>query len=110
MLRDINFMVGGEAGQGGQSVGFLLAKAFARGGYHVFAYQDYESRVRGGHNFFRVRVKESQVMAIAEPVDILIALNKESIDLHQKEVTKGGVIVFDAESAKDISTEGNLFG
>ena len=110
MLRDINFMVGGEAGQGVQSVGFLLAKAFARGGYHVFADQDYESRVRGGHNFFRVRVKESQVMAIAEPVDVLIALNKESIDLHRQEVTKGGVIVFDAEAVKDISTEGNLFG
>ena len=26
MLRDINFMVGGEAGQGVQSVGFLLRK------------------------------------------------------------------------------------
>ena len=110
MVRDINFMVGGEAGQGVQSVGFLLAKAFARGGYHVFADQDYESRVRGGHNFFRVRVKESQVMAIAEPVDMLIALNKESIDLHRQEVTEGGVIVFDGETVKDISTEGNLFG
>jgi 2-oxoglutarate ferredoxin oxidoreductase subunit alpha len=103
-------MVGGEAGQGVQSVGFLLAKDFARSGYHVFADQDYESRVRGGHNFFRVRVKESQVMAAAEPVDVLIALNKESIDLHRKEVTNDGVIVFDAESVKDISTGGNLFG
>ncbi|MBI3040206.1 MAG: 2-oxoacid:acceptor oxidoreductase subunit alpha [Chloroflexi bacterium] len=54
MPIDVNFMVGGEAGQGVQSVGFILAKAFTRGGYHVFVDQDYESRVRGGHNFYRV--------------------------------------------------------
>ena len=57
MESQLNVMVGGEAGQGVQSVGFILAKAFARGEYHVFADQDYESRVRGGHNFFRVRAK-----------------------------------------------------
>lgn len=97
MTVDINFMVGGEAGQGVQSVGFLLAKTLARGGYHIFADQDYDSRIRGGHNFFRVRVRDSRVGAIAEAVDMLIALNKASIDLHQKELATGGVILFDGE-------------
>lgn len=110
MPVDINFMVGGEAGQGVQSVGFLLAKAFARGGYHVFADQDYESRIRGGHNFFRVRVKDSRVGAIAEPVDMLLALNKESVDLHRTELAEKGVALFDGERIKDISRNGNLFG
>jgi 2-oxoglutarate ferredoxin oxidoreductase subunit alpha len=100
MTVDMNFMIGGEAGQGVQLIGFLLAKALARGGYHIFADQDYESRIRGGHNFFRVRVKDSHAGAIAEPVDMLIALNKESIDLHQKEVS--GVIIFDGEKIKDV--------
>jgi len=82
MPIDFNFMIGGEAGQGLQSVGFLLAKVFARGGYHVFADQDYESRVRGGHNFFRIRVGDGQIGAIIEPVNILIALNRDRIELH----------------------------
>jgi 2-oxoglutarate ferredoxin oxidoreductase subunit alpha len=97
MTAEINFMVGGEAGQGVQSVGLLLAKAMARWGYHVFADQDYESRVRGGHNFFRIRASDAHVEAIRESVDILIALNKESIDLHHHELAKGGVIVYDGE-------------
>jgi 2-oxoglutarate ferredoxin oxidoreductase subunit alpha len=109
MPVDFNFMVGGEAGQGVQSVGFLLAKAFARNGYHIFADQDYESRIRGGHNFFRVRVKDSQVSAIAEPVDMLVALNKESIDLHRKELAAGGIAIFDGEKIRDISAD-RLFG
>jgi len=103
MPIDFNFMVGGEAGQGVQSVGFLLAKVFARGGYHVFADQDYESRVRGGHNFFRIRVSDSKVDAIAEDVDILIALNMDSIELHQPNMVTQGTIIFDGEKIKGIS-------
>ena len=53
MPIDLNFMVGGEAGQGIQTIGFVLGKTMARGGLHVFADQDYESRIRGGHNFLQ---------------------------------------------------------
>jgi len=97
-------MVGGEAGQGVQSVGFLLAKVFARGGYHIFADQDYESRVRGGHNFFRVRISNNRIGAIAEDVDILIALDSKSIELHQAEVSSRGIIIFDGERVKGVSS------
>ena len=110
MPVNFNLMVGGEAGQGVQSVGFLLAKVFARGGYHVFADQDYESRVRGGHNFFRVRVSDAGAGAIAEKVDILIALNRDSIELHQAELADGGIIIFDNEKVRDIGDDGSLFG
>ena len=102
MANEINIMVGGEAGQGVQSVGFLLAKALTRWGYHIFADQDYESRVRGGHNFFRVRAGDSPVEAISEAVDILVALNKETIDLHRQEIRDGGVIIYDGEKIKGL--------
>ena len=55
MAIDFNIMVGGEAGQGVQSVGAMLARVLARRGFGIFADQDYESRVRGGHNFFRIQ-------------------------------------------------------
>jgi 2-oxoglutarate ferredoxin oxidoreductase subunit alpha len=103
MANEINIVVGGEAGQGVQSVGFLLAKALTRWGYNVFADQDYESRVRGGHNFFRVRASDSQVEAISETVDILIALNQETIDLHRQELRGGGAIVYDGEKIKELA-------
>ena len=107
---DIKCMIGGEAGQGVQSVGFMLAKTFTRGGLHVFADQNYESRVRGGHNFFRVRVSDSKVGAASESLDVLIALNRESIDLHQGELDKEGIIVFDSEMITDAGSGSNLFG
>jgi len=106
MAQEINVMIGGEAGQGVQSVGHLLARALARRGYHIFADQDYESRIRGGHNFFRVRASQAPVGALAEPLDILIAFNKQTIDLHRKEVKKDGVILYDGEKNKDIPPDG----
>jgi len=98
MAESINIMVGGEAGQGVQSVGSWLAKAFNRRGYRVFGDQDYESRIRGGHNFFRVRISSNEVSAVREDVDILIDLNKETIILHEKETNSSGVIIYDNEN------------
>jgi len=108
-MVNINFMIGGEAGQGVQSAGHVLSKVLARGGYHVFADQDYESRVRGGHSFFRVRASDAEARAISEPVDVLIAMDKESIDLHQKEMTKQGIIIFDGDKIKDTAKSKSLF-
>jgi 2-oxoglutarate/2-oxoacid ferredoxin oxidoreductase subunit alpha len=99
MAIDLNIMVGGEAGQGIQSIGLILSKVFTRGGYHTFTDQDYESRVRGGHSFCRVRIKDSQVQSISESVHLLIALNRESIDLHKKEVAPDGLIIADSKYA-----------
>ncbi|MDY6912617.1 MAG: 2-oxoacid:acceptor oxidoreductase subunit alpha, partial [Chloroflexota bacterium] len=105
---NLNIMVGGEAGQGVQSIGFILAKAFSHGGYHIFADQDYESRVRGGHNFYRVRVSDEETGAIAEKVDILIAMNQESIDLHRGELAPDGIIIFDSQRATSTGKEESL--
>jgi 2-oxoglutarate/2-oxoacid ferredoxin oxidoreductase subunit alpha len=102
MAAGINIMVGGEAGQGVQSVGAILSKTLARGGLSVFADQDYESRVRGGHNFFRIRAEQEEVGALSVPLDILIALNKETIDLHENELKSGGVIIYDGEQLAEV--------
>ena len=109
MSIDINIMIGGEAGQGVQSVGFLLSKALVRCGYYVFADQDYESRVRGGHNFFRVRIKDSPVNAISLSIDILAALDKETVKLHRAEMREGGIVIHDKEVTKDINEDAAVF-
>src|SRR4030042_1925237 len=108
MVSEFNVMVGGEAGQGVQSVGAILAASLGQGGFCVFADQDYESRVRGGHNFFRVRAKADNVQAISPEIDLLLALNKETIDLHGKELKKDGIAVYDAAETKFTSDKPNF--
>jgi len=104
MSVDLTLKIGGEAGQGMQTIGYVLSKTFARGGFHLFANQDYMSRIRGGHNFFQIRVKDDPVYALSEKVDILIALDKATVELHRPELKEKGVIIFDGEHI-DISDQ-----
>jgi 2-oxoglutarate ferredoxin oxidoreductase subunit alpha len=98
---DYTIKIGGEAGQGIQTIGETLGRVFARSGYHVFTNQDYESRVRGGHNFYQIRFSDRPVMAPKAAADIIVALDKESITLHEQELTQRGQIIYDAETLKE---------
>ena len=93
---DFSFLIGGEAGQGIQSTGQILAKTLAKGGFNVFASQDFESRIRGGHNFFRIRASNKPIHAISEEINLIIALNEETITRHKSELKKNGLIIHDS--------------
>jgi 2-oxoglutarate ferredoxin oxidoreductase subunit alpha len=93
---DYSIKIGGEAGQGIQTIGDTLAHLFAKTGYHVFTNQDYESRIRGGHNFYQVRLSDRPVMASRDRIDILIALDLASIAEHETELKDGGKVIYDA--------------
>ena len=97
---DYTLKIGGEAGQGIQTVGDTLARVFARTGYHVFTHQDYESRIRGGHNFYQVRVSDAPVAASRNRIDILVAFDRESIEVHAQEVAGQGRIIYDSAAFK----------
>lgn len=93
---EYSIKIGGSAGQGIQTVGETIARVFSRNGYHVFTHQDYESRVRGGHNFFQVRVSDTPVSSSRERIDILVAFDRDSLELYEKELSDNGVIIYDA--------------
>jgi 2-oxoglutarate ferredoxin oxidoreductase subunit alpha len=98
---DYTIKIGGEAGQGIQTIGGTLARLFARSGLYVFTHQDYESRIRGGHNFYQVRLSDTPVIAARDGIDILIALDKECISCHGDELNEDGQIVYDSTALKE---------
>lgn len=95
--------MGGEAGYGITTIGQMFARACSRAGLNVFGYAEYPSLIRGGHNTAQVRVGAEPVRAHSDKIDLLVALNKETIDLHLNEMVDGAVIIYDGEA---ISLEG----
>jgi 2-oxoglutarate ferredoxin oxidoreductase subunit alpha len=95
---DYSIKIGGEAGQGIQTIGDALGHVFARSGHYVFTNQDYESRIRGGHNFYQIRLSNRPVAASKGKMDIIVALDRESIRLHERELTSRGLILYDSET------------
>lgn len=97
---DYTIRICGEAGQGIQTVGDTLSKVFARTGYHVFTHQDYESRIRGGHNFYQIRIADSPLSAARDRLDILVAFDRDSIGLDAAFVAAQGRIIYDSNVLK----------
>jgi 2-oxoglutarate ferredoxin oxidoreductase subunit alpha len=96
-INDFSFLIGGEAGAGIARSGFLFAKACMRGGLHVFGTNDYQSLIRGGHNFYVVRISDKEVYSQTDYVNLLVALNAETVLLHKHQIVPNGGIIYDSE-------------
>ena len=95
--RELNVRIAGEAGQGVDTVGSLLVEAFAEMGLHVFATQSYMSRIRGGLNWFDIRIADRELFSGREKADLLVALTQEAVEALRTEVAGEGVILSDKE-------------
>lgn len=96
----VNIVIGGEAGQGLATVGRLMVDALVESGYSVFAWQEFESRIRGGHNTFAVSVASEQRRSPRASVDILVALNEQSVEPHKNVLSEDSLVIRE-------KTEGN---
>lgn len=99
-MNDFTWMIGGEAGFGIQSAGHIFALSASRGGLHAFGTAEYPSLIRGGHNSDVIRVADREVMVHKEKLDLLLAMNKETLDLHLKEIVPGGGVIYDGDVIK----------
>ncbi len=95
--NSLSFLVGGEAGQGITRSGSLLGKAIMRGGFHVYGANDYPSVIRGGHNLYLLRVSDEEIHSQHDRVDLVMALNKETLVLHQRDLNVGGGVIYDED-------------
>jgi 2-oxoglutarate ferredoxin oxidoreductase subunit alpha len=101
MNGDLSIRIGGDAGQGIESAGASLARALARSGLHVFATQDYRSRIRGGHNFYQIRAGRAAFQAQRDPPEVLLAFTREAVEVHVDRLASGAGILYDASLSVD---------
>ncbi|MHA2249073.1 MAG: 2-oxoacid:acceptor oxidoreductase subunit alpha [Candidatus Kariarchaeaceae archaeon] len=90
-----NWLVGGSAGDGIFSAGNLFSKVITRNSYYCHYYTEYPSLIRGGHNIVTVRVSDQPISCQVSHIDILFAINLETIELHIDDVSPGGAVLYD---------------
>ncbi|UCG57437.1 MAG: 2-oxoacid:acceptor oxidoreductase subunit alpha [Phycisphaerales bacterium] len=76
---DVSIVLCGQAGQGIQTVEFLLTRILKIAGFNVFATKEYMSRIRGGANSTQIRVASRKVSAPVNRIDVLVALNEGAL-------------------------------
>ncbi len=90
-----NILVGGTAGQGMDTISDFLERLFMKKGFYVFSNKDYMSRVRGGHNFTQIGFGDEPILAHHPDLDLIVALDKDTIDIHLPRLKESGLIIAD---------------
>lgn len=96
----LNWKVGGPAGEGIMTTGLIFSKTIARHGLKVFDYTEYPSLITGGHNTYQVYASKYFATSQYQKLDVLVALDKPTLELHLDELTENSLVLFDAEDDK----------
>ncbi len=107
LVNSFTWMIGGPQGSGINSVAENFARACMRGGLHIFANIEYHSNIKGEHSYYRLRIEGKEPRSHVDWVDLLVALDKETLfgdqnkvhpthKGHRHEVSPGGGIVYDS--------------
>jgi 2-oxoglutarate ferredoxin oxidoreductase subunit alpha len=98
-MEEISILIGGKAGDGIRQAGHVIAQLLDRLGYRIFFYDDYPSLIRGGHNFSIIRASEKRILAHKDAIDIIVALNQDTVENHKHRLNTGGIILYDSKKA-----------
>jgi 2-oxoglutarate ferredoxin oxidoreductase subunit alpha len=89
----LNILFGGPAGTGPNILTHILGEALVKQGYFVFYSRDYQSLIRGGHNFNVLTFSDKSVYSNDKKIDILIALDQNTEKVHKEKLEKEGIIL-----------------
>ena len=99
-MEDFSTLIGGIAGDGINEAGLTVARLFNRLGYRIFMYYDYPSLIRGGHNFSLVRASSKKIGIHMDEIDVLVALNQETVEKHVSRLKESSFVIYDADKVK----------
>jgi 2-oxoglutarate ferredoxin oxidoreductase subunit alpha len=89
---------GGSAGDGLQSTGIVFQKYLNRLGYYVEGFPGTQSTIRGGHVWQHVELSSEAIHSFDRTLDILVALNPETVDVHLRDVKTSGFLFYNSDS------------
>jgi 2-oxoglutarate ferredoxin oxidoreductase subunit alpha len=99
-MDNFSTLIGGIAGDGINEAGVTVGRLFSRLGYHIYMYYDYPSLIRGGHNFSLVRASSHKIGTHMDQVDVLIALNQETLEKHLDRLKDSSFVIYDMDKVK----------
>ncbi len=107
--NELNFMIGGKAGEGIDVPGTMFAKLCMHVGLRFHTTAEFYSVIKGYNNINQIRVGEQHVPTHTNDYDLILALDKDTTDRYVDQVVPGGGVIYDPKLT-DVEHEGiNLF-
>lgn len=92
-MNRFRIKIAGASGGGLLSTGDIIINALQSMGFYAVADREYPSVIKGGHACFTINISDSPVRALAEKVDILMAMDTLSLEVYFDFLKDGGVLV-----------------
>lgn len=106
-FKERSVKISGFGGQGVLSMGLTLAEAGMKARRHVSYYPSYGPEQRGGSSNCAVVISGEIIGSpVVSEVDVLVALNKPSLEEFVDEVKEGGIILYDSSIGKFKAPDG----
>jgi len=97
MMSDIfTYIIGGKAGEGVKKAGEAAANLFSDMGRKTFKMDDYQSLIRGGHNFSAVSTSIDDIYSHYMKADLVVNLDDRSYNIHKDHVKKDGMMIYNS--------------
>lgn len=100
VINNFTWKIGGEAGYGIMASGAMFSRVMLRAGLFVFDYPEYPSLIRGGNNTYQVRASEQPIHSPSQTMSLLVALNKETVDLYKHELSADAGVIYNTDTSK----------
>ena len=98
---DFSIAIGGAAGQGIATPGNIIARMFSRRGLHLYAYNAYQSIIRGGHILSDdPRIRDQEVLTHGDGIDLLLCLNQDTMDRHLGILGPGSRVLYNSDKVE----------
>ncbi|MGQ4891500.1 MAG: 2-oxoacid:acceptor oxidoreductase subunit alpha [Candidatus Njordarchaeia archaeon] len=99
-IENLTIKIGGIAGAGVSATTNIIARVLKEHGYKIQTLRDIPSRIRGGHTNETVRASTLPCFSMPDYIDVLIALDRATIERYLKDVREKGVLIVDTTSVK----------
>jgi 2-oxoglutarate ferredoxin oxidoreductase subunit alpha len=78
----------------------LLANSFAKRGYGIVSDREYHSNIKGKHSYINLRASATSIpRALRDTVQIIGAMDPETVFTHFDELEEGGYLIYDSSQA-----------
>lgn len=85
--------VGGESGQGINTVGEILLKILKRSSYSIFGYREYPSLIKGGVASFQIDIGDRPINSSSSKCNVLLCLSRGSVKKYLFDLNKNGILI-----------------
>ena len=95
-INDFVIRLANVNGTGSASANSLLMKAIFRMGIPVMGKNFFPSNIQGLPTWYEIRVTKDGHLARSGQVDVMVAMNAQTYQKDLKEVSPGGVMIYDS--------------